>query len=70
MAQEVKDLMLSLLWHGFDPWPWNMFMPQVAKKKKNVLIIDYVFMLSVLFFIASDVVLMSFKILFFSLSSF
>ena len=23
MAQQVKDLALSLLWHQFDPWPWN-----------------------------------------------
>ena len=30
MAQQVKDLALSLLqlglllWHGFDPWPWEL----------------------------------------------
>ena len=22
----VKDSGLSLLWHGFDPWPWNFHM--------------------------------------------
>ena len=22
-AQLVKDPALSLLWHGFDPWPWK-----------------------------------------------
>ena len=33
MAQWVKDLALSLLWfrlllwHRFDPWPWNFFIP-------------------------------------------
>ena len=25
--QQVKDLVLSLLWYGFHPWPW-------AKNKK------------------------------------
>ena len=24
LAQGVKDLVLSLLWHRFNPWPWNM----------------------------------------------
>ena len=24
----------SLLWHGFDPWPWNFHMPWVWTKKK------------------------------------
>ena len=23
MAQQVKDPVLSLLWHGFNPWPGN-----------------------------------------------
>ena len=37
MAQKIKDLVLSLLWHGFNPWPRNFHMPQVwLKKKKNV----------------------------------
>ena len=33
VVQHVKDLALSLqrlgslLWHGFDPWPWNFHMP-------------------------------------------
>ena len=31
MAQQVKDLVLSLLWLGFDPWPQNS-----KKKKKKV----------------------------------
>ena len=28
-----KDLMSSLLWQGFDPWPGNFCMPQVWPKK-------------------------------------
>ena len=24
VAQQVKDLMLSLLWHRFDPWPGEL----------------------------------------------
>ena len=27
MAQGIKDLVLSLLWLGFDPWPGNFCMP-------------------------------------------
>ena len=30
MAQQVKNSASSLLWRGFDPWPWNFCM---AKKK-------------------------------------
>ena len=26
LAHQVKDLALSLLWHGFDPWPGNFHM--------------------------------------------
>ena len=29
MAQQLKDLALSLLWHGFDPWPGNFCVPWV-----------------------------------------
>ena len=43
MAQQVKRLLLSLLWlwlhlrHGFDPWPGNfcMLWAQAKKKKKK-----------------------------------
>ena len=41
MAQQVKDLVLSLLWLWlllwcrFDPWPGNFCMPQVQPKKKK-----------------------------------
>ena len=35
MVQWVKDLALSLLWHGFHPWPWNFHMPQEQPKKKK-----------------------------------
>ena len=37
VAQQVKDLVLSLhwlqllLWHGFDPWPW------LKKKNKKII---------------------------------
>ena len=44
VAQQVKDLALSLqwlgllLWHGFDPWPVNFCMLQLwGKKKVNIL---------------------------------
>ena len=39
VVQQVKDPMLSLqqlgvlLWHGFDPWPGNLHMPQVWPNK-------------------------------------
>ena len=41
MAQQVKDLALSLqwleslVWHGFDPWPRNFHMPRAQTKKKK-----------------------------------
>ena len=36
MAQQVKDLALSLLWHGFNPWPRELpHAVGVAKKKKK-----------------------------------
>ena len=31
----VKDLVLSLLWHTFDPWPGSFHMPQMWGKKTN-----------------------------------
>ena len=33
VAQQVKDLVLSLLWLEFDPWPQNFCMLQVWTKK-------------------------------------
>lgn len=30
----AKDLVLSLLWHEFNPWPRNFCMPQVQPKKR------------------------------------
>ena len=39
VAQQVKDLALSLLWYwlllwyGFDPWPGNFHMPHVHPNK-------------------------------------
>ena len=33
MAQWVRDLVLSLLWHGFDPWPGNFLILWVWPKK-------------------------------------
>ena len=37
MAQWVKELALSLLWRGFDPWSKNfcMLLAQPRKKKKE-----------------------------------
>lgn len=35
----VKGLMLSLLWHTFDPWPRNLQMPQMWPPKIIVVII-------------------------------
>ena len=31
----VKDPALSLLWLGFNPWPWNFHMPWAWPKKKG-----------------------------------
>ena len=46
VAQWVKDLALPLLWlwlppwRSFDPWPWNLCMPQgQPKRKKQVLLL-------------------------------
>ena len=37
MAHRVKDLVLSLLWPGFNPWPREFLhaMSAAKKKKKN-----------------------------------
>ena len=32
VAQGVKDLALSLLWHGFDPWPGNFCILRAQSK--------------------------------------
>ena len=32
VAQLLKDLALSLLWHGFNPWPGNFHMPWAGPK--------------------------------------
>ena len=37
LTQWVKDLVLSLLWHGFEHWPGNFHMPWVGQKKLNIL---------------------------------
>ena len=37
MAQQVKDLALSLLRHGFDPWLGNFHMLWVQKKVVNII---------------------------------
>ena len=38
MAQRVKDLELSLLWHRFNPWPGNFCMSQVSQKRKKKMV--------------------------------
>ena len=35
MAQQVKDLVWSLLWWGFDPWPGNSHVEGTGKKPLN-----------------------------------
>ena len=40
MAQRVKDLALSLLWHRFNPWSRNLCMPQVQPKKVGGQVVD------------------------------
>ena len=36
VAQQVKGPALSLLWHGFIPWPRNFCMPWAGPKKLNI----------------------------------
>ena len=41
MAQQVKDLAMSLqwlqslVWHVFDPWPGNFYILWLGQKKKK-----------------------------------
>lgn len=35
VAQRVKDSVLSLLWHWFDPWPRTFHKSQIQAKKKQ-----------------------------------
>ena len=35
VTQQVKDPVLLLLWHRFDPWPGNFCMPWARPKKKK-----------------------------------
>ena len=35
MSQWVEDLVLSLLWLRFDPWPGNFHMLRARSKKKK-----------------------------------
>ena len=36
VVQQVKDPILSLFWHGLDPWNGNWCMPQGQSKNKRV----------------------------------
>ena len=36
MAQQFKDLALSLMWQGFDPWPGNFHTLWAWPKKKGL----------------------------------
>ena len=40
MVQQIKDAVLSLLWHKFKPWPGNLHTPwdraEGKKKKKSI----------------------------------
>ena len=33
VAQQIKDLVLSVLWLRFEPWPWNFHMTWALPKK-------------------------------------
>ena len=33
VVQQVKDPALSLLWHRFDPWPWELLHAMGVAKK-------------------------------------
>ena len=35
VAQQIKDLALSLLWYRFGPWPGNISAPWAQFKKKK-----------------------------------
>ena len=35
VAQQIEDLVLSLLWRKFDPWPGNFCMPWAQPEKKE-----------------------------------
>ena len=35
VAWWVKELTLSLLWLPFNPWPWNVCIPQIQPEKKT-----------------------------------
>ena len=38
VAQRVKDLTLSLLWHGLIPWPGNFCMPRACPPPKKIVL--------------------------------
>ena len=35
VAQQIKDLVLLLLWRGFDPWPGNFHMSWARPKQQQ-----------------------------------
>ena len=35
VAQWIKDRVLPLQWHRFDPWPGNFSLPQVQPNNNN-----------------------------------
>ena len=47
MAQEVKNLVVSLLWPEFNPWPQNFHMPW-AWPKKTIIIYEITLMLIII----------------------
>ena len=38
----IKDLVLSILWPGLDPWPGNFGMPQEQTEKKKKLHLQWI----------------------------
>lgn len=35
MAQQARDSVLLLLWHGFCPWPRNLHIPGMQPKRER-----------------------------------
>lgn len=40
MVQQIKDLALPLLWHGFDFWPGSACMPQAHLSPPQINLIN------------------------------
>ena len=65
MVQRVKDLALSLLWLGMNPWPGNFHMPRVWPKKKERKKNEFEFRSQIPYFFKKQVVISSSNQIFF-----